>query len=73
MGHMEQGISKALQMVFMHNYNGLSSRNHVDKSLGKALRFHLQVLPWPEINFLSVWHFLKWWAGGTPPCMDNET
>lgn len=60
----EKRISKALRMVSMHNYNGLSCRNHVDKSLGKASRFHLQVLPWSELNFPSMWHFLNDWGRG---------
>lgn len=60
----EKTISQALRMVSTHNYNGLSPRNHVDKSFGKASRFHLQVLPWSELNFLSMWHFLNDGGGG---------
>ena len=58
MGHMEKGPPQALQMLSVHDYDGLSCRNHADKSSGKALTFPLQVLPLPELNSLNMLHFL---------------
>ena len=76
---MEKGPPQALQMLSVHDYDGLCGRNHADKSSGKALTFPLQVLPLPELNSLNMLHFFGWWGKKkkkqppNPSCMENET